>query len=240
MMFLNKLTIASILLLQATITTDAAPLRGSRDIDGLQQGIDETDDVFLVSFNPESDEHAWTTVNDPVMGGASTSTYTIQPESGLWEGEVKVVSFLGAPGFCTLRTGALYSQTKDIFPDATGTEYLVLQLEEDSGIDVAGLPVETFSMQIGVSDVTNPEATYQAHLSDEYCCENICQVPWSIFELSMRGMPVKGPPLSGLLDKINQIGVGTSGTAGKFSFSINSFFATNSELSCGDDEFEEW
>lgn len=184
-------------------------------------------DVFLVSFEPDSDKHPWTTVNDPVMGGASTSTITVSPGLGVWEGEVRVVQSLGAPGFCTLRTGSLGDEQH--FPDPTGTEYLVVQLEAASG-----LPVETFSVQIGVSGLTTSESPYRAQLIDEYCCGNMCRVPWSVFEISFRGKKMDGPKLSDNLDKISRIGLGTSGTAGKFSLSINSFVATNSELFCAE------
>ena len=41
--------------------------------------------------------------NDPVMGGASVSNFTVQSsEEGRWAGEVKIVQKLHAPGFCRL------------------------------------------------------------------------------------------------------------------------------------------
>ena len=43
-------------------------------------------------------------MDDPVMGGASVSTFAREGKTGVWSGEVKVVQSLGAPGFCTLRT----------------------------------------------------------------------------------------------------------------------------------------
>ena len=48
----------------------------------------------------------WAAENDPVMGGQSVSTFKDDTAQGFgeWSGEVKVVPFLHAPGFCTIRT----------------------------------------------------------------------------------------------------------------------------------------
>jgi len=219
-------TLSCILSLQAhgndatTAEHSSSQLRGSSVAD---------EDILLVSF--DSAEHTWTTVNDPVMGGASTSTITVSSGVGVWEGEVKVVEFLGAPGFCTLRTGNLGEEQQ--FPDPTGTDYLTVRMEESSG-----LPLKNFSAQISAKGVTDSEHTYQAKLSDEYCCGMSCQVPWSVFELSFRGKKIDGPPLSENLDKISSIGLGTAGTAGEFSLSINSFSGASSGMSCNEEDTE--
>merc|ERR1719469_659606 len=47
--------------------------------------IVEDEDVTLVSFEPNSNKHTWTTVNDPVMGGGSMSTITVNGGLGIWE-----------------------------------------------------------------------------------------------------------------------------------------------------------
>jgi len=226
-------TLACILLLQAQGNDDTPAEHSSDQLRGSSvTATDEDEDILLVSFDSDPTEHPWTTINDPVMGGASTSTITVSSGLGVWEGEVRVVDFLGAPGFCTLRTGDLGEVQH--FPDPTGTAYLTVLFEGASG-----LPVETFSAQISVSGVTDPEHMYQAQLGNEDCCGLICQVPWSIFQLSFRGRKIDGPALSENLDKISSIGLGTAGTAGKFSLSINSFSGTVSELSCNEEVYDE-
>jgi len=229
-------TLACILLLQAQGNDDTPTEHSSSQLRGPVvtevTAADEDQEILIVSFDSDSTEHPWTTINDPVMGGASTSTITVSSGLGVWEGEVRVVDSLGAPGFCTLRTGNLGDEQH--FPDPTGTDYLTVRMEGASG-----LPVESFSAEISVSGVTDREHMYQAHLSDEYCCEMSCQVPWSVFQLSWRGQKIDGPPLSENLDKISSIGLGTSGTAGEFSLSINSFSGTVSELSCSEEVYDD-
>ena len=40
--------------------------------------------------------------NDPVMGGASTSSFHVQDELGVFNGTCAIVSFLKAPGFANI------------------------------------------------------------------------------------------------------------------------------------------
>jgi hypothetical protein len=50
-------------------------------------------------------------------------------------------------------------------------------------------------------------------------------VPWSAFRLSFRGKPVPGPPLADHLDRIDRVGLGTSGVAGVFKLELKAFVA---------------
>jgi len=60
-----------------------------------------SDEIYLENFaNPA---HSWNALNDPVMGGESSSTVSIKGGLGIFEGEVVDVSFLQAPGFITMR-----------------------------------------------------------------------------------------------------------------------------------------
>lgn len=60
--------------------------------------------IPLITFdgNPATTHH-WSTLNDPVMGGKSTSNFTISSDDngglGIFDGEVVDVPFLHAPGF---------------------------------------------------------------------------------------------------------------------------------------------
>lgn len=49
----------------------------------------------------------WRTMNDPVMGGRSTSSVTVDEDDGIahFEGKCAIVPFLHAPGFITMTTG---------------------------------------------------------------------------------------------------------------------------------------
>jgi hypothetical protein len=60
-----------------------------------------SNEITLENFaNPA---HSWNAMNDPVMGGKSYSSVTIENSVGVFDGEVKDVPFLKAPGFITMR-----------------------------------------------------------------------------------------------------------------------------------------
>ena len=54
--------------------------------------------VALFEFTNAS--KPWVVTDDPVMGGVSHSTFTVEGGVGVWVGEVKIVPFLHAPGTC--------------------------------------------------------------------------------------------------------------------------------------------
>ena len=119
-----------------------------------------------------SSSRAWETVDDPVMGGASVSTFAREGEAGVWSGEVKVVPSLGSPGFCTLRT-----KGGEVFPDASASTHIGLRLNGESG-----LPTGDFTMTVGVEGVTTSQSMFSAALSSEHCCGYDCRLPWSAFQ----------------------------------------------------------
>lgn len=180
-------------------------------------------EVALLTFDgAATSTHPVVTVNDPVMGGGSVSTFSSSPPTGIWEGEVKVVSFLRAPGFCTMRTSEHAGAAA--FPDVTGTTALELRLRGSSGL-------ENYSLQVGVAGVTSSQSIYTAGitLSSADSSENTdlrsVRVPWSAFRLTYRGKPMPGPRLSEHLDKIDRVGLGTSGVAGAFRLELVAFVA---------------
>jgi Complex I intermediate-associated protein 30 (CIA30) len=79
--------------------------------------------VVLESF--DNPQHEWVAMLDPVMGGASTGTFTIDRYSGIGvlQGHVAIVPFLQAPGFILAET----SQST-AFPDVSTCRALQLTL----------------------------------------------------------------------------------------------------------------
>merc|ERR1712048_1517110 len=69
------------------------------------------------------------TVNDPVMGGQSKSSFSVSDNKGIFEGEVKVVTFLGSPGFCNLEAPG-YKQEAVKFPDLSGTDGISVDMKQ--------------------------------------------------------------------------------------------------------------
>lgn len=61
-------------------------------------------DLTLATFSNATATAVWSELNDPVMGGQSVGTWTVLESTGLFQGTVKNVTFLQAPGFCEVET----------------------------------------------------------------------------------------------------------------------------------------
>lgn len=83
------------------------------------------DEIVLESFDEAV--HTWSSQNDPVMGGKSTSTFTIADGVGTLDGTCAIVPSLNAPGFITARTT---DSTK--FPDISNCQGLALTTRSES------------------------------------------------------------------------------------------------------------
>merc|ERR1719163_1470784 len=58
-------------------------------------------DKDIVTFDgAQGTTFNWQTRDDPVMGGSSKSNWQMSNKRGSWAGEVKIVWFLQAAGFC--------------------------------------------------------------------------------------------------------------------------------------------
>eukprot|EP00928_Gymnodinium_smaydae_P091600 TRINITY_DN7532_c0_g1_i1.p1 TRINITY_DN7532_c0_g1~~TRINITY_DN7532_c0_g1_i1.p1 ORF type:complete len:262 (+),score=57.36 TRINITY_DN7532_c0_g1_i1:65-787(+) len=84
-------------------------------------------DLKLVAFDGSKDLTAsWRDMNDPVMGGASTSTFQVTADkTGLFKGTCAIVGFLKAPGFAKI----LGSRQ---FADVTGYENIALKVRSST------------------------------------------------------------------------------------------------------------
>jgi len=83
------------------------------------------DEIILESF--DAAEHRWSANNDPVMGGKSTSSFTIKDGIGTMNGTCAIVPSLNAPGFITAVT------TDSIkFPDISNCQGLTLTTRSQS------------------------------------------------------------------------------------------------------------
>jgi len=79
------------------------------------------DTKVLISFP----EDKWRETDDPVMGGQSKGTLKTTAISGVWQGAVKNVTFLHAPGFCAIRTTGTFK--KDISAYLSGSLVLTVR-----------------------------------------------------------------------------------------------------------------
>jgi len=89
-------------------------------------------DIILATFDGAA--HTtwnWRVMNDPVMGGISVSNATINTtlQAAVWEGQVRIVPSLKAPGFCN------YETTNGIttkFNDASPYSHLLLRVRSST------------------------------------------------------------------------------------------------------------
>ncbi|CAK0883588.1 unnamed protein product [Prorocentrum cordatum] len=172
----------------------------------------------------------WEVVNDPVMGGQSFSSFHVNDTQGLgvWSGQVRVVPFLGAPGFCNLQSPGL-GRTAD-FPDLSPASGIGVRAREANSSGLLHFSVMIMSkgarrlMQRGVytANVTFSSETQEAF------------APWSAFVCTWRGQMVPWcPPLLTQLDKVDSVGLGTAfpGTAGDFQLVLESIYGARTSTS---------
>jgi hypothetical protein len=122
-------TAASILvLLLLSLTVNGATSAATEDATG--------EIMLLEDFsNPL---HVWKEMNDPVMGGRSTGTFSVEQDRGVavFTGVVKDVPFLKAPGFIQVRT-----TDKTVWPDVTSCNALEVEVRTNDDEPYAGYRV---------------------------------------------------------------------------------------------------
>merc|ERR1719159_1888601 len=84
-------------------------------------------ELKLATFDGAKDTTAsWRDLNDPVMGGASTSTFNItENKTGMFNGTCAIVGFLKAPGFAKIVGSAK-------FADITGYDSIALRVKSST------------------------------------------------------------------------------------------------------------
>jgi len=178
--------------------------------------------VPIATFdNAKATTWSWNPVNDPVMGGKSVSTFTVDADRklGVWDGEVKIVPFLKAPGFCNLQAPGL--NKKAAFPDVSGSDGIVVRAQQTLAKGLQG-----FGLQLMTKGARRffQEGTYMASINLTDTMEDHF-VAWDQFKCTWRGKMVSWcPELTTQLAQITNIGVGTAfpGVAAKFHVEIDS------------------
>merc|ERR1712039_248208 len=74
----------------------------------------------------EATTQKWTAMNDPVMGGKSKATFTVEAETAVFDGAVAIVPSLQAPGFCGMQS------RRETFPDISGANAIELVARQTS------------------------------------------------------------------------------------------------------------
>jgi len=161
-------------------------------------------------------------VNDPVMGGQSKSSFSVEAGKGVFEGEVKVVPFLRSPGFCNLEAGSRQGVT---FPDITGTDGIALEVDQtlEGGLTNWDVSIETETSRKASRTGGGWQAdfTFKAGQTQYF-------VPYDAFTCSSRGRKLSNcGDLSQQLSELTQLGVGSDGVAGPFRLEISSIDAVS-------------
>jgi hypothetical protein len=146
----------------------------------------------------------WETVNDPVMGGVSKSSFHVDGKVGIWSGDVKIVPFLKAPGFCTLRAPGFRKTAK--FPDLSSSDGLVVRTAASQGLKDFRVTLSTDGAGRGMFRDMSYSAEFRA--TEDF--EDVF-VPWKAFKCSYHGKNMDWfcPRLYHQLDKVNSIGLAT-------------------------------
>lgn len=180
----------------------------------------------------DSSTFGWKLVNDPVMGGLSNSTFSVDADSATaaWVGEVRVVPSLDAPGFCNAETTGWPAT----FNDASAYDYLQIKLR--ASIDYVGYKISF------AADTMNPQfASYKAPFNVTADGQwQVISIPWNNFSNDWSAYTgdcfTQDPggkqhvcctpetpdvcPTTGNLKDISQIGLWMEGGAGKFDTEI--------------------
>jgi len=163
----------------------------------------------------------WVAINDPVMGGKSTSTFSVDSTRGLgvWTGVVAIVPFLQAPGFCNLQSPDLGKTIK--VADLSSASGIVLRARETNASGLKHFNVQLMSPGTHRSFVP---ATYTANVTLSTTMDDHF-VAWSAFACQQQGQPVSYcPELTTQLAQINGVVVGTAypGEPGDFTLELES------------------
>jgi len=181
-----------------------------------------THGTMLSTFGDGSaTELNWITVNDPVMGGHSESSFHEDSFNhvGIWSGTVNNVLPYSFPGFCSLRsTGTVR--------DLSGTSGLTVKLRE-------AIPSGLVNLRVNVMSVNSRTdgGSYSADFTATSSMESHTLL-WSDFVCKFRG-DVNATceavnPLVGELHQLTSVGLGVGEQVGSFSIELKSMFAHDS------------
>merc|ERR1719163_1161470 len=166
----------------------------------------------------------WREVNDPVMGGQSTGTFTTSNGVGVFDGEVKIVPKLQAPGFCNMQVDGAS------FPDIS--EANALQLVVRSTLAYSGFKVAFGPAPRSSFFFSSYKADFAVKASEEW---QTITVPFSAF--SSKWSPYTGEPTTKCADdasvcpdadhlkQLTSMEITAEGASGKFHLEVKSITA---------------
>eukprot|EP00586_Coscinodiscus_wailesii_P000275 CAMPEP_0172484482 /NCGR_PEP_ID=MMETSP1066-20121228/11975_1 /TAXON_ID=671091 /ORGANISM="Coscinodiscus wailesii, Strain CCMP2513" /LENGTH=496 /DNA_ID=CAMNT_0013249059 /DNA_START=97 /DNA_END=1587 /DNA_ORIENTATION=- len=190
--------------------------------------IDENGDIRIESF--ADPQHTWVAVNDPVMGGSSSSTVLVMNDKATFEGEVVNVERLNAPGFIKMETRG------GAFPDVSHCKALKINLMSLDDYD--GLRV---SFGVHHAEGAAPYIRgYKAHITAPQGLFDDIIIPFTDFSDSWNPMTgdvmvscIESPyhcPDSGTLRDFTTFSIMGEGVNGKVHLEVHSIDATDCNM----------
>jgi len=150
----------------------------------------------------------WYTSDDPVMGGSSKSAWQLENNRGSWAGQVKIVSFLGAPGFCSVGSYGYNGDWSSVGVDGSAVVHLRIN-PRNKGMPNAQT-LTHFALQFHSSKAGGYKKGEFAcpmtiDLKAPWGVSKAIKIPFSSCSQSWRGQPEGGPPTIEQLASINRI-----------------------------------
>ena len=136
-----------------------------------------------------------------VMGGRSESTAELKDDCLVWEGEVKIVKFLKAPGFCILQNEPTKAMPK--LSDTNGISFFVHPHTDFMSMSaVAQTDYKKYGFHVQYEAALEPVAGSDS--GDDGLLE--LHANWANFKPTLMGRNVKAPKLEGdELDKVQVV-----------------------------------
>jgi hypothetical protein len=154
----------------------------------------------------KADATVWTTVNDPVMGGVSHSSFFEGDSNGIWKGKVELVPRLQKPGFCSLRTPGLYETPEKPYDLSNSDGIVVRAAASKDGLKNFRVTLSTEGAGRGMLSHVQYSAEFTAteEMADHF-------VSWHDFKCSHHGRDMDWfcPRIYHELERVNSVGIST-------------------------------
>jgi hypothetical protein len=174
----------------------------------------------IVTFDgAKSTTHEFVAVNDPVMGGQSSSTFKVERKLGVFDGTVRIVPSLGAAGFCNANTEGTQS-----FPDVRGSQGLGIRIMNSGNL--TGIEATVTTKNSGtVFKHGDYSGAFEVPSDGNF---HEIELKWDKFQCKWRGEPIKCPTITDQLDAVTELGLSfgqAPNVPGSFHVEIESIYA---------------
>lgn len=194
----------------------------------------QTPKVLLATFDgAKGTTWPWMAMNDPVMGGVSSSVFTVDKSNSqaVWVGVVRIVPSLRAPGFCEAETT---NSIFELFNDASACTHLLLRVQTTTP-NYAGYKVsfaadnidrqfKSFKAPFNITgtDETTVAIPFNQFSNDwsPYTGDCFTKDPTGLQHYCCSASHPEVCPTAKNLRQINQLSLWTEGVAGNFSLNV--------------------